>query len=560
MALHSHLEKPFVRVVSLSLLLVLNAGFFVQAEAVPVSELLPALLDKNSSAFQKDLEQIYQQREYDPIWVTSQQLNDPGQTIFQLLNNAAKHGLNADDYDSSELHWLQRSLELLAKNRKNFRANLLARFEMVLSENLMKFLDHASAGRLTPEMVNGKWYLRDRRRPLIKIFQEVLNEGLPVTLETLTTGHEGLAPLLAKLDQYRAIEAVGGWPIIPDGPLLAQGHTHDRVPTLRLRLAASGDLLNLDTHKHFDHEVAEGVRRFQQRHGLSVDGMVGPETLSTLNVSIETRIKQILLNLERRRWLPEKLGNVYVAVNIPAFELTGYRDGQKELTMPVIVGKPMNQTPIFSDNIEYIVFNPYWNVPRSIVEEEILPKIEKDQEYLEKKNYEIVDAEDALVAIDQLTIENIQNYTVRIRQRPGPTNALGLVKFMFPNDHAIYLHDTPADHLFDATQRDFSHGCIRVKRPSDLANFLLKGTLSREEIVYRIESAARQEEKLPKPIPVYILYKTAWVADDGTLQFRNDIYGHDENLWAALRPILSDNVDTVSQARPVPRTQGQPEL
>ncbi len=199
----------------------------------------------------------------------------------------------------------------------------------------------------------------------------------------------------------------------------------------------------------------------------------------------------------------------------------------------------MSQTPIFSDNLEYLVFNPFWNVPRSIVKDDSLPNFQEDATYLEEKKFELVDWDGQPMEVAQLTVENIDAGTIRIRQKPGPDNALGLVKFMFPNDHAIYLHDTPAGHLFDASERDFSHGCIRVERPKDLAEFLLHKEWSPEDIVDMLQSAERRVIKLPQAIPVYILYLTTWVAEDGTLQFREDPYGHDNQLWTALQPVLS---------------------
>ncbi|MEX2492288.1 MAG: L,D-transpeptidase family protein [Nitrospirales bacterium] len=549
------MQKIYMTIIQLGILFAGTA----EAEAIPISDLLAPLVAKTSSPYQQDIEEVYLQRKYEPFWVSPHQLNNEGQVIFQLLTHVDEQALDPDDYDRSELQWLQRSLDVLAKDRENFRANLLARFEIVLSKNLMKFLDHASGGRLSPERVNGKWDLQEKRRPLPQMLTDAINDGISSSLESLTGDHEGLAPLLAKFNWYRRIESAGGWPIVSDGPLLSQGVKTARVKALRLRLAASGDLSNnSETPLHFDEEVKESVKRFQRRHGMAVDGLVGTQTLQTLNVSIESRIKQLLLNVERGRWMPPTFGETYVSVNIPDFKLVGYRDGEKKLTMPVIVGKPMNQTPIFNDHIQYIVFNPFWNVPRSIAEQEIYPKTQEDQEYLQKKNFEIVDVEDQPVGIDQLTIENIQSYRVRIRQKPGPTNALGLVKFMFPNDHGIYLHDTPADHLFDATQRDFSHGCIRVERPSDLADFLFNGHISKEELIHRIGGAERQEEKLPESVPVYILYQTAWVSQDGTLQFREDLYGHDQKLWDALHPILSDSVDTV-QSNPPAQDQSRSE-
>lgn len=513
----------------------------VRGQEFTIPHVLEDLIDDMPESYRKELTEIYDDRQYEPLWLSqSQKLNAEGQTLLQILMGAGRLGLNPTDYDYSELQWLQRTNQLFSEDRPVFRTNVLARLEVVLSKNLLKILDHVTSGRLSPGQTNEKWYLHDERPLLTRLVLQTLETGVTATLDSLAGAHEGYKPLLHALEEYLTIKAEGGWPAIPEGPLLLKGTNSDRVKVLRRRLAATGDMKEgADNSKNFDQEVREGVEKFQSRHGLSVDGIVGPTTLHTLNIPVEARIQQLLVNLERRRWMPRTLGPDYIIVNIPDFRLMAYRDGTSQLEMPVIVGKPMTQTPIFTDILEYLVFNPYWNVPISIVRDEILPKFQEDPTYLAERNFEVVDVDEQPMDIAHLTSENIQNGTIRIRQKPGPNNALGSVKFMFPNDHAIYLHDTPADHLFDASERDFSHGCIRVERPTDLAAFLLNEQWNQKDIVLALESSERSVIKLSQAIPVYILYFTAWVAEDGTLQFRHDPYGHDDRLWAALRPVLS---------------------
>ncbi len=512
----------------------------VEGQESKFPQLLEQLMGEVPESYRQHLSEIYTDRQYAPLWISSSHhLNAEGQALLDLLSGADQLGLNPQDYDHSELHWLDRTEQLFSEDRPIFHTNILARFEVVLSKNLFKLLDHVTSGRLSPEQVNGKWYLEDKRPSLTQIVKQVIDNGIVVSLESLAGGHEGYEPLLKALKRYLQVKADGGWPVISGGPLLAKGTNSPRVKVLRRRLAATGDMKEGTDISKFDQEVKEGVGKFQSRHGLSVDGIVGPRTLETLNIPVESRIQQILVSLERRRWMPRTLGSDYILVNIPDFRLMAYRDGKSQLEMPVIVGKPMSQTPIFTDILEYMVFNPYWNVPISIVQDDILPKLQEDPSYLAERNFEVVDVDEQAMEIAHLTSENIQAGTIRIRQKPGPQNALGLVKFMFPNDHAIYLHDTPADHLFDASERDFSHGCIRVERPTDLAAFLLNGKWSREDILHTLESSERRAVQLTQAIPVYILYLTAWVAEDGTLQFREDLYGHDEQLWTALQPVLS---------------------
>lgn len=526
--------------VGLCLLLGIGLAGTVEGQESDFPQMLEELIVDSPESYRQELTEVYAHRQYEPLWVSSSHhLNAEGQALLNALDEAEQLGLNPQDYDYSELHWLQRTDQLFSEDRPIFRTNVLARFEVVLSKNLFKLLDHVTSGRLSPDQINGKWYLQDERPPITQIMSQAIENGIVATLDSLAGGHEGYQPLLNALNRYLQIKADGGWPVIDGGPLLVKGSNSSRVKALRRRLAATGDLTDGTNTSKFDQKVVEGVEKFQVRHGLSVDGIVGPRTLETLNIPVESRIQQLLVNLERRRWMPRTLGSDSILVNIPDFRLTAYQNGKPQLRMPVIVGKPMSQTPIFSDSLEYLVLNPYWNVPRSIVKDEIFPKFQEDPAYLEEKNFELVDWDEQPMEIAQLTIENIEAGTIRIRQKPGPDNALGLVKFMFPNDHAIYLHDTPADHLFDASERDFSHGCIRVERPTDLAAFLLKGKWSLEEILHTLESSERRAIQLPQAISVYILYLTTWVAEDGTLQFRDDPYGHDDQLWTALQPVLS---------------------
>lgn len=533
-----------LRRISLWILLGIGVAVPIEAQELGIPQMLEQTIVNAPEIYRQELTEIYAHRQYEPMWVSpSDHLNAEGQALYKILSEAEQLGLNPKDYSYSELHWLQRTDQLFSEDRPFFRTNVLARFEVVLTNNLVKLLDHVTSGRLSPDQVNGKWYLQDERPSLTQIVKQVIENGIVVTLESLAGGHEGYEPLLKALKRYLQVKADGGWPVIAGGPLLGNGTNSSRVKALRRRLAATGDMKDGSISSQFDQKVKKGVEKFQARHGLSVDGVVGPKTLETLNIPVESRIRQVLVNLERRRWMPRTLGPDYLLVNIPDFRLTAYQDGEPQMGMPVIVGKPMSQTPIFSDILEYLVLNPYWNVPKSIVKDEIFPKFRVDASYLEKSKFELVDWDEQPMEIAQLTLENIEAGTIRIRQKPGPDNALGLVKFMFPNDHAIYLHDTPADHLFDASERDFSHGCIRVERPTDLAAFLLNGKWSREDILHTLESSERRAIQLPQAIPVYILYLTAWVAEDGSLQFRDDPYGHDDQLWTAIQPVLSTSGD-----------------
>ena len=292
----------------------------------------------------------------------------------------------------------------------------------------------------------------------------------------------------------------------------------------------------------FDEPLDAAVKRFQHRHGLAADGVVGKQTRQALNVPVAQRIEQLMINMERWRWIPHDLGPRYIVVNIADFSLTMVDEGRVRGTMRVVVGRNYRKTPVFSGTMTYLEFNPFWNVPRRLAVEDILPRVRKDPAYLEREGIRIFSgwSEDAVMLspseVDWASLN--QNYfPIRLQQAPGPKNALGRIKFMFPNPHAVYLHDTPARGLFNRVTRDFSSGCIRVEDPATLAEFVLDGTAGwdRKTITERLGDGEHRIVRLQRPIPVHLLYWTAWADTDGTVFFREDIYGRDAPLMRALR-------------------------
>ncbi|MEW6109053.1 MAG: L,D-transpeptidase family protein [Nitrospirota bacterium] len=363
-------------------------------------------------------------------------------------------------------------------------------------------------------------------------------------LQGLLPQQDNYSKLKQALSQYNKIMEKGGWPVISGGQTLKKGMQDKRIHEIRYRLGVSGDLDSSEIQKgdFFDEALEEAVIRFQKRHGLAADGIAGPAFLKALNVTAEERIRQIELNLERLRWISRDLGRRYVAVNIADFELDVVEDGHIIISMKVIVGKAYWHTPVFSENMTYLVLNPAWNVPKSIAVKEIIPKVRKDPEYLEKNNMKILKG----WGKDQIEISphainwaelSPGAFTYRFRQEPGPQNPLGRIKFMFPNRFNVYLHDTPYKALYEKKVRTFSHGCIRIEKPIELAEYLLKGdpNWSREKILAAIDEKTTRNIPIPEPIKVYILYLTAWVDEYGVLQFRDDIYGRDRVLYKALR-------------------------
>jgi murein L,D-transpeptidase YcbB/YkuD len=313
--------------------------------------------------------------------------------------------------------------------------------------------------------------------------------------------------------KYYSIEKSGEWETIPHlKKAFRRGDSSAIIVPIKKNLLLTGDLSQADSSALFDNLLEQAVKNFQHRFGLTEDGVIGPSFLKELTVSPAARIRQLLINMERIRWVPAEPGTDYLLVNIPEFRLHVYEKGRYLFGMNVVVGQTAHQTVIFNGTLKYVVFSPYWNIPQSIIKNEILPTLSRNKNYLET--------------------HNMERYGNGIRQKPGPDNALGLVKFLFPNNYNIYLHDTPAKSLFGESKRAFSHGCIRLSEAKKLAEFLLRNDAdwNAATITRAMKSGRERYVTLRNPVPVFIGYFTAWVDREGQLNFRNDIYGHDKQL------------------------------
>ncbi len=370
--------------------------------------------------------------------------------------------------------------------------------------------------------------------------QAAAGTPLAVLAERLVPRDPAYGDLVKALARYRAIAAAGGWPAIPAGPVIKPGKTDPRIRLLRRRLTASGDF-HPRRGRHYgdtlDSALTRAVKRFQARHGLDRDGIVGPATLAALDVPARTRLASIALNLERRRAARRNLGTTFVAVNIPDQRLELVQDGTRTLSMRVVVGRPDHQTPIMATAMSAVIINPNWTVPPSIANREILPKLKKDPNYLVENDMYIVGAfpegspQSQGIGIDWSQYATHIPY--RLRQRPGPDNALGRIKFHLIDNEAIYMHDTPERALFTQPVRAFSHGCVRLQKPLLMAERLL-GDQWTDRLQALLAKKALRTLHLAHPVPVYFLYWTAWADPDGTVEFRNDIYGLDAHLATAL--------------------------
>ena len=497
----------------------------------------------------KLLRQVYADRDYTPLWFEGDKLRRDARDLIETLCHAEREGLRASDYDLAGLRTELRKL----RESKDPDATTLAMLDLRLTRRFLDYGADLLAGRLDPQAVHDGWYIKARRAGIDSILRTaILSKDFDDMIAPLRPGQREYTEMVEALERYRELQAKGGWPRVPAAGKLALGAQGLRVEALRRRLAATGELRDGKGKPIYDDDVALAVAKFQERHGLPPDGTAGPATLAALNVPVETRIRQMELNLERFRWLPSDFGPRYILVNIPDYRLYAYDDRKEALTMRVIVGDEYGSaTPVFADSMTYLVFRPQWDMPRQILVDEVIPKVRENIYYLAQHGYEVIDtARDEVVAdpsaIDWSGLDST-NITFRVRQKAGIGNALGNVKFMFPNRFSIYLHDTPTRHLFQQRERTLSHGCVRVEDPVKLAGYVLggQGDWTEEKIRNAMQPADSGDiEPLPvdleQPVPVYLLYLTAFMRD-GALHFRGDPYGKDARVMRRMgKPALVD--------------------
>ncbi|NLH75439.1 MAG: L,D-transpeptidase family protein [Acidobacteria bacterium] len=508
-----------------------NGPVYCRRDRVCGSEVLPA---------------FYRARDGKPAWIDDALALTDAAAFLDALRLVAGDGLEPANYHLAALESLL--AETRAGRRKGprrVRPETLADLEMLLTDSFLLCGSHLVHGQVDPETIQSEWFIQGRVEDLTAALEKGLRAGdVPGALDSLRPAHAVYAGLRQALRDLSGLAAAGGWPGFPAGPKLVPGDRDPRVGALRTILAATGDhspsAPPLDAEL-FDSELERSVEAFQRRHGLEPDGVVGAGTAAALDVPAARRLDQVRANLERWRWIAPDLGESFVLVNVADFRLGVVEDGREVVSMAAVVGTAYRRTPDFSGRMSYLEINPTWTVPPKLVREDILPKVRKDPDYLKRKGFRVFsDWSAGAGEIDPGSVDwaGLDGASVpfKFRQDPGPQNSLGRIKFMFPNKFDVYLHDTPERGIFGLAQRDRSSGCIRVERPVDLAEHVLRGdpAWTRETILEAIESGETRVIHLRRPLNVHLIYWTAWLDGDGRIQFRNDIYLRDAALSRAL--------------------------
>ena len=510
---------------------------------------------------------FYRERQFRLGWFRNHELVPQAKTMLGVINKAAEEGLDPKEYKTKDFDKLFADLQAVQSD--SVRRNALEKeIDVALSGTYFNWASDFYRGTVDPRAVKTiDWQVKRNKIKLHKALLTILQERESTypyyEFEPLHPEYEELKKALA---DYRTLQRNGGWPTIPATTKLKPGQASPVVAALRQRLlgteaaATSASVAASTTEglpartvsnnpesvtpgtatpaEKYDGELVQAVKVFQSQNGLNPDGLVGGETLRLLNVPVAQRIDQLILNMERWRWIPKKFEPDYLLVNIPDYKLHVVEGGKEIFDMRVIVGKALNATPVFSDKMEYVVLAPYWNVPYSIIDKEMRPRLTAGaQSYLDRLDMEVVKGSGAkatLVNPNSISWASLTPATWKytLRRRPGPKNDLGDVKFIFPNSNDVYLHDTPHDELFSQAKRGFSHGCVRVAEPLKLAEYLLRNKPGWDMAKIEETIAGRKElyVSLPKHLPVYLVYFTSWVDEAGNVNFRDDIYGHDKSL------------------------------
>lgn len=500
--------------------------------------------DTSFTSFSSNIIPIYyHKRNYNFAWTKQRNIDD----LFQLILEMENEGLNPNDY---HLETLTR-FKNFVNSKLVLEPNLRVHYDLMLSDALLRIMYNLIFGKVDPEQNHPSWniYCNIDIKPLNLFQKAVESQDLYKFINDLKVQDHFLIVLRNALKRYQRIAADGGWDSISKGSTIEIGMADERVLNIRKHLLQTRDLsikqldslkVQNDTSITYDSILFEAVKNFQRRHGLTDDGKIGKKTVAALNVSVDKRIQQIVVNLERGRWIYRNIEDEYILVNIAAFYAVYVRNGKVIWRSRTQVGTEFRQTPVFKADLKYLEFNPTWTVPPTILEEDILPELKKDISYLNKNKMILLNSTGDTVSPSVLNMDsiNINNFPYRILQKPGSNNALGLVKFMFPNKHRVFIHDTPSKILFEKEIRTFSSGCIRVEKPLKLAELVLNDTLKWHKIGIQkiLDEKKTKIVPLKKSIPILLIYATAspYNENDTIISFHDDIYQWDEAIYKQL--------------------------
>ncbi len=513
------------------------------------SNRLPFMKVPDVGQYSLPVQTFYDDRNLEIAWTRAGKPTAQAAAFTRQFEDAATKGLNPEDYDASR--WADR-----VKALGSGSDDAVAEYDVAMTVAVMRYVSDLRTGRVNPQHFNFDINAQEKKYDLPEFVSDnaVDADDVPKLVTSVEPDNPQYRATEEALSKYLALakqQAASGMLPLPTvaKPVSVNG-SYPAVPALATRLALEGDLEGGATADGgagaaYTASLASGVESFQRRHGITPDGKLTAQTIASMNVPLSERVWQLTCSLERWRWLPNEYVNPKLMVNLPEFVLRGFSDTtpnrQIDFTMKVVVGKMVgeHQTPVFTHMMKYLIFRPYWNVPTDIAKKELVPHMEASKGYLAAKNYEVVNAKGEV--LNDYSVQQVAHGGVMVREKPGPKNSLGLVKFMFPNEYDIYLHSTPATELFNRTRRDFSHGCVRVQKPDDLAAWVLKGQQDKdgEWDLERVQEAMNngddnKQVNLKTPIPIVIFYLTATVGDDAKVDFFDDIYRYDADMRAIL--------------------------
>lgn len=518
-----------------------NDGNVIDTVASPIAPAVRELLVKQKYYNEKvalKTSVFYRAHEYKRAWLNKRRPDKMFDAFVKEVQESAKYGFEPDDYHIDEL---QEAVDALYDDRKRTSADI-SNLDIRVTASFFLFTTHLLEGRI--RVPGAQEFLWEKGEPLENDIALLLKmesaSDLRKELDDLHPHHPQYERLQKALERYRALAEQDTISAISTKIKLKPGESHNDIPKVRRKIELMDTkVAESPSPTRYDEALVKAVRQFQERHGLKPDGILDAKTAVLLNVPIKQKAEVIALNLERLRWYPQIKGDKEeIVINVPEFMLRVYRNNREKMKMRVVLGAEYTPTPVFHDTLKYIVFSPTWIVPKSIFETEFLPRLQEDSFHFSTERYKFYKKGREIDPTEEDWMdEELDTSGYRIVENPGEANSLGKVKFIMPNDHSIYLHDTPADHLFEREERAYSHGCIRLEEPMELAKYLLRdqNEWGEKKIRQAMEKGEPVQVNLEKIYPVYIVYRTAWVDDNDQVYFFKDIYGHDQRHLDSLQ-------------------------